>query len=224
MDGLKRYITNAPAADVFMVFARTDPRGAAGQGHRGIHRARPAPRGGRRPARPQDGPGRRLDRRRRPSPGCGCPATRWSARRRGRVRHGDASLAHGRLTSRRCAWASRRGWSTRASSYARERTQGGRPDRRVPARPGHARRLADRVHGREGAGARRRGAGTTRRGPRLGPSAAKYFASEAVGRIADRAVQIHGGSGYIRGVAVERLYRTSGCSGSTRAPARSSSS
>jgi acyl-CoA dehydrogenase len=42
---------------------------------------------------------------------------------------------------------------------------------------------------------------------RLGPSAAKYFASEAVGRIADRAVQIHGGSGYIRGIAVERLYR-----------------
>src|SRR5262249_11740171 len=42
---------------------------------------------------------------------------------------------------------------------------------------------------------------------RLGPSAAKYFASEAVGRIADRAVQIHGGSGYMRGVPVERLYR-----------------
>jgi alkylation response protein AidB-like acyl-CoA dehydrogenase len=31
--------------------------------------------------------------------------------------------------------------------------------------------------------------------------------SEAVGRIADRAVQIHGGSGYIRGIPVERLYR-----------------
>jgi len=42
---------------------------------------------------------------------------------------------------------------------------------------------------------------------RLAPSAAKYFASEAVGRIADRAVQIHGGSGYIRGIPVERLYR-----------------
>ena len=47
-------------------------------------------------------------------------------------------------------------------------------------------------------------AGTDRR---LAPSAAKYFASEAVGRIADRAVQIHGGSGYIRGIPVERLYR-----------------
>jgi acyl-CoA dehydrogenase len=42
---------------------------------------------------------------------------------------------------------------------------------------------------------------------RLAPSAAKYFASEAVSRVADRAVQIHGGAGYMQGVAVERLYR-----------------
>jgi acyl-CoA dehydrogenase len=40
-----------------------------------------------------------------------------------------------------------------------------------------------------------------------GIAACKYFASEALCRIADRAVQIHGGSGYIRGHAVERLYR-----------------
>jgi len=38
-------------------------------------------------------------------------------------------------------------------------------------------------------------------------AACKYFASEAVCRIADRAVQIFGGSGFIRGHAVERLYR-----------------
>jgi acyl-CoA dehydrogenase len=41
----------------------------------------------------------------------------------------------------------------------------------------------------------------------VGPSTAKYFASEMVGRVADRAVQIHGGAGYMRGVAVERFYR-----------------
>ena len=40
-----------------------------------------------------------------------------------------------------------------------------------------------------------------------GPSTAKYFCSEAVGRVADRAVQVHGGSGYMRGVPVERIYR-----------------
>src|SRR5260370_4385348 len=47
-------------------------------------------------------------------------------------------------------------------------------------------------------------AGTDRR---LVPSAAKYFASEAVGRIADRAVQIHGGPGLIRGIPAQSLYR-----------------
>jgi acyl-CoA dehydrogenase len=38
-------------------------------------------------------------------------------------------------------------------------------------------------------------------------SCSKLFASEMVGRVADRAVQIHGGSGYISDCAVERLYR-----------------
>jgi acyl-CoA dehydrogenase len=38
-------------------------------------------------------------------------------------------------------------------------------------------------------------------------SCLKMFASEMVGRIADRAVQIHGGSGYMRDSVVERLYR-----------------
>jgi acyl-CoA dehydrogenase len=35
----------------------------------------------------------------------------------------------------------------------------------------------------------------------------KYFASEAVGRVADRAVQIHGGAGYMAEYKVERFYR-----------------
>jgi acyl-CoA dehydrogenase len=42
---------------------------------------------------------------------------------------------------------------------------------------------------------------------KIGPSCTKYFASEMVWRVADRAVQIHGGAGYMRGVAVERFYR-----------------
>ena len=41
----------------------------------------------------------------------------------------------------------------------------------------------------------------------LEAAAAKYFASEAVGRVADRAVQIHGGAGYIADYGVERFYR-----------------
>jgi len=41
----------------------------------------------------------------------------------------------------------------------------------------------------------------------LEASCAKMFCSEMVGRIADRAVQIHGGAGYMRDSAVERFYR-----------------
>jgi acyl-CoA dehydrogenase len=38
-------------------------------------------------------------------------------------------------------------------------------------------------------------------------SEAKLFATEAAGRIVDQAVQIHGGTGLVRGSVVERLYR-----------------
>ena len=42
---------------------------------------------------------------------------------------------------------------------------------------------------------------------RIAPSAAKLFCTEMAGRVADTAVQIHGGTGYMRGVPVERIYR-----------------
>ena len=38
-------------------------------------------------------------------------------------------------------------------------------------------------------------------------AAAKYFASEMVGRVADKAVQIFGGAGYVADHGIERLYR-----------------
>jgi acyl-CoA dehydrogenase len=41
----------------------------------------------------------------------------------------------------------------------------------------------------------------------LEASCCKLFASEMVSRVADRAVQIHGGAGYMQESAVERLYR-----------------
>jgi len=42
---------------------------------------------------------------------------------------------------------------------------------------------------------------------RIAPSAAKLFCTEMVGRVADLAVQVHGGTGYMREVPVERIYR-----------------
>jgi acyl-CoA dehydrogenase len=52
--------------------------------------------------------------------------------------------------------------------------------------------------------ARRRDAGETLT---LECAAAKYVASEMVGRVADKAVQIHGGAGYVADHGIERLYR-----------------
>lgn len=46
-------------------------------------------------------------------------------------------------------------------------------------------------------------------GERIGleASCCKYFASEMCGRVADRAVQIHGGAGYMAQYGIERFYR-----------------
>lgn len=42
---------------------------------------------------------------------------------------------------------------------------------------------------------------------RIAPSVAKLFCTEMVSQVADKAVQIHGGSGYMREMTVERIYR-----------------
>ncbi|MEO8113334.1 MAG: acyl-CoA dehydrogenase family protein, partial [Phenylobacterium sp.] len=52
--------------------------------------------------------------------------------------------------------------------------------------------------------ARRRDAGQS---VTMEAAAAKYFASEMVGRVADRAVQIFGGAGYVADHGIERFYR-----------------
>lgn len=53
-------------------------------------------------------------------------------------------------------------------------------------------------------GARKRDAGEN---VTMEAACSKYYASEMVGRVADRAVQIHGGYGYIAEYGVERFYR-----------------
>ncbi|HSY16277.1 MAG TPA: acyl-CoA dehydrogenase family protein [Jatrophihabitantaceae bacterium] len=42
---------------------------------------------------------------------------------------------------------------------------------------------------------------------RIAPSATKLFCTEMAGKVADLAVQLHGGTGYMREVPVERIYR-----------------
>src|SRR5205814_1041773 len=86
------------------------------------------------------------------------------------------------------------GWVIDESvTYARERSQGGHPIAdyqlvQAMLADSQTEYMAARALVLDAAD--RYDAGTDQR---LGPSAAKYFASEAVGRIADRAVQIHGG-------------------------------
>ena len=95
-----------------------------------------------------------------------------------------------------------------ALRYAR-RAQAVRPaDRRVPADPGDARRQPHRDLRRALRwsldAARRRDDGED---VATEASCCKLFASEMCGRVADRAVQIHGGAGYIADYAIERFYR-----------------
>jgi acyl-CoA dehydrogenase len=207
IDGLKRYITNAPAADVFMVFARTDPDAPPGKGI-GVFIV---------PARIPGVTVAPKDHKMGQAGAWTADVAFNGARVPADALVGEAaqagyatamrSLAHGRLTiAGVCVGVSAR-LIDESVNYAKERSQGGHPIGeyqlvQAMLADSETEYLAGKALVLDAAA--KYDAGTDRR---LGPSAAKYFASEAVGRIADRAVQIHGGSGYIRGIAVERLYR-----------------
>jgi acyl-CoA dehydrogenase len=92
-------------------------------------------------------------------------------------------------------------------AYASERKQFGQPIASFQLIQGmiadcKTEALAARALTLETARKRDAGAGVT-----LEASASKYFASEMVGRVADKAVQIFGGAGYVSDYGIERLYR-----------------
>jgi acyl-CoA dehydrogenase len=209
INGSKRYITNSPVADVIMVFARTNPDAV---GNKGISTF----------LVPKGTPGLSIGPRDHKMGQFGA----WTADvHLDDVRvpstalvGGDAGVDQGFVTAARCLAHGRAhiaalcvGMADRlvheSVEFAKTREQGGRPIASFQLIQGL---IADSVTDyRAGRAlvldvARGYDAGTD---TVQGPSAAKYFASEMVGRVADRAVQIHGGAGYIRGVAVERFYR-----------------
>ena len=207
IDGLKRYITNAPAADVFMLFARTDPDAPPGKGI-GVFIV---------PARTEGVAVAARDHKMGQAGAWTADVALTGVRVPADALVGEAaqagyatamrSLAHGRLIiAALCVGVAAR-LIDESVAYAKERSQGGH---RIGEYQLVQAMLADSYTEYVAArslvldAAAQYDAGTDQR---LAPSAAKYFASEAVGRIADRAVQIHGGSGYIRGIPVERLYR-----------------
>jgi acyl-CoA dehydrogenase len=209
LNGSKRYITNSPVADVIMVFARTNPDAP---GNRGISTF----------LVPKDTKGLSIGPRDHKMGQFGAwtadvylddvrvPAANLVGGEDG-VDTGFVTaakcLAHGRLHIAAVCVGMAARLVDETVEFARTREQGGKPIARFQLVQGL---VADSVTDhRAGRGlvleaARDFDAGTD---VVAGPAAAKYFCSEMVGRVADRAVQVHGGAGYMRGVAVERFFR-----------------
>jgi acyl-CoA dehydrogenase len=209
LNGSKRYITNALVADVIMVFARTNPDAV---GNRGISTF----------LVPAGTPGLTFGQRDHKMGQMGTwtsdvylddvrvPADALVGGEDGLdvgFRTAAKCLAHGRAhIAAMCVGMAGR-LVHESVEFAKTREQGGKAIATFQLIQGLvADSVTDHYAGRALVleVARAYDAGTDKVS---GPSAAKYFASEMVGRVADRAVQIHGGAGYIRGVAVERFYR-----------------
>src|SRR3954467_11434937 len=206
LNGAKRYITNAPIADLFVVFARSDP---AERGGRGISSFVVDARTPGVTVGPKD---RKMGQ-----------AGAWTAEvflddvrvpadaLIGEEGRGYAKaltvLSRGRLhIAALCVGMAQRVLDE-SVAYAATAKQGGAPIGRFQLVQGmladmHAEMLAGRAMVREVAAAYDSGADTS-----VGPSSAKLFCTEMVGRAVDRAVQVHGGMGYLRTTAVERFYR-----------------
>ena len=209
LNGAKRYITNAPVADVFMVFARTDPDIKATRGISTFLVPRGTPGlsvGPRDHKMGQFGAWTAdvyLDDVRVPADALvGTEAgenTGWGTAMR--------CLAHGRIhIAALCVGMAER-LVDESVNYARDRKQSGRPIATFQLIQGLIADSVTELHAGRSLvleSARAFDAGSDRK---VGPSTAKYFCSEMVGRVADRAVQIHVGTGYMRGIAVERFFR-----------------
>ncbi|TDD39776.1 acyl-CoA dehydrogenase [Actinomadura sp. KC06] len=204
VNGAKRFITNAPEADVFMVFARTGGAGSRGistfliekgtdgltvgpsdqkMGQRGAHTAEVFFDGVRVPAHNMVG-----------TEGTG-------------FRTAMTSLAHGRISIAAVCVGLAQRILDETVAYAKERTQGGRTIGEYQLVQGLIADSQTELYAGRSMVLEAARAYDAREDAKLGPSCAKYFCSEMAGRVADRAVQVYGGMGYMRGVAVERFYR-----------------
>jgi len=207
IDGSKRYITNAPLADIFMIFARTTQGVSPAKGISVFYVPRDTPGltvGPRDKKMGQSGAWTAdvyLDGVRVPSSALigGTPGTGYATAMR--------CLAHGRLhIAALCVGLAQR-LVDESVTWATTRQQGGGPiagHQLVQAMLADSQAELMAGRGLVLEAARAFDAGEDKK---MGPACAKYFCSEMVGRVADRAVQVHGGAGYMRGVPVERLYR-----------------
>ena len=206
VNGTKRFITNANRAGMFTLLARSDPskKGASGISAfivpaktKGITIGKPDKKMGQQGAHI-------------------CDVIFEDARVPARLRLGSdgegfkvamAVLDRGRLhISGVCVGVAER-LIREAVAYARERRQFGQPIgefQLIQAMLADSRTEAYAARAMVLDAARRRDAGEN---VTVESACAKYFASEMVGRVADRTVQIFGGAGYVADYGIERFYR-----------------
>lgn len=207
IDGQKRFITNAPLADLFVVFARTRPADEAGTGIAVF-------------LVPAQTPGVEVGAKDRKMGQEGAstadvifsdvrvpPAALVGGSEEAGYRAAMTSLARGRVHIAALAVGAAQRALDESVAYAATATQGGTPigdfqlvqamiaDQQTGV-------MAGRALVREAARRYVSGEDT-----RTGPSVAKLYCTEMVGKVADLAVQIHGGTGYMREIPVERIYR-----------------
>jgi acyl-CoA dehydrogenase len=207
LNGTKRYITNAPVAGLFTVMARTDPQsaGAGGisaflveAGTPGLSVGKIDKKMGQKGSLTADVVFEE----------CRVPASALIGGREGvGFKTAMKVLDRGRLhLGAVCVGLAER-LIEESVRYARERKQFGKPIgefQLVQAMLADSRTEAYAARAMVLDAARRRDAGEN---VTMQAACCKYYASEMVGRVADRAVQIFGGAGYIAEYPIERLYR-----------------
>lgn len=205
--GQKRFITNAPTAELFIVFARTRPADEQGAGIAVFL----VPAGA-------DGVEVGVKDAKMGQEGAWTADVSFTG-----VRVSDAalvggsedlgyraaltSLARGRVHIAALAVGAAQRALDESVGYAATATQGGTPIGNFQLVQAM---LADQQTGVLAGRAMVRDAArkwVTDEDRRIAPSAAKLFCTEMAGKVADLAVQVHGGTGYMRGVPVERIYR-----------------
>lgn len=206
LNGTKRYITNAPIAGLFSVMVRTAPERRANSiscflveaGTPGLIIGKPDKKMGQAGALTSDVG---FD-------NCRVPASALLGGEEGNgFRTSMRVLDKGRLhISALCVGIADR-LLRDAVQYATERKQFGQPIAefqliQAMIADSQAELYAARCMVLDAARMRDRGENTT-----MQAACCKLFSTEMVGRVADRAVQIHGGAGYMSEYAVERFYR-----------------
>lgn len=207
ISGQKRWITNAPVADLFVVFARTRPADADGSGIAVF-------------LVPADSPGVEVGVKdaKMGQEGAWTSDVYFTDVRVGSealiggnedigYRAALTSLARGRIHIAALAVGSAQRALDESVGFAASVTQGGSA---VGTFQLVQAMLADQQTGVLAGRALVRDTAQkwlTGEDRRIAPSVAKLFCTEMAGTVADLAVQVHGGTGYMRGVAVERIYR-----------------